>query len=142
MDLMIPTFANEMREMNQLMNRWFRNDAADITAADWMPKVDIEEDDKAYTIKAEIPEVNRKDVKIAVDNGMLTLIGERRHQKEEKSKKFHRVERSYGSFLRSFAVPSDVDESKIKASFADGMLYVVMPKGAEPKKHVREIPVG
>lgn len=142
MELMIPTFANEMREMNQLMNRWFGNGTAEVTAAHWSPKVDIEEDDKAYTIKVEIPEVSRKDVKIDVDSGMLTLSGERRHEKEEKSKKYHRVERSYGSFLRSFAIPSDVDESKIRATFADGMLHVVMPKGAEPKKHGREIPVG
>jgi HSP20 family protein len=142
MDFMIPAFANDVREMNQLMSRWFgTNGTTDLSAADWVPKVDIDEDEKAYTINAEIPDVKRKDVKISIEDGMLTLSGERKHEKEEKSKKYHRVERSYGSFLRSFALPADVDESKIKATFADGMLHVVMPKGQDHKKPVREIPV-
>jgi HSP20 family protein len=142
MDYMIPSFAKDMREMNQWMNRWLGNgNGTELVAADWMPKVDIEEDEKAYMIRAEIPDVKRKDVKIAVEDGMLTLSGERKHEKEEKSKKYHRVERSYGSFLRSFAIPADVEESKIAATFADGMLTVSMPKGATPKKHAREIAV-
>ena len=76
-----------------------------MTAADWTPTVDITEDDKEYLIKAEIPEVNKNDVKVAVQDGVLSIQGERKQEKEEKGKRFHRVERSYGKFVRSFSVP-------------------------------------
>jgi len=91
---------------------------------DWCPAVDVEETPNEYLVKAEIPEVAPNEVKITVENGVLSLSGERRSAKEDKSKKVHRTERFYGSFLRSFSIPTDTEESKISAEFKDGMLYV------------------
>jgi HSP20 family protein len=106
-----------------------------MTTGDWSPRVDISETDKEVVIKAEIPDVKKKDVKVTVDNGVLTIQGEKKHEKEEKGKKFHRVECRYGSFTRSFSLPENIDETKIKASFKDGMLnlQIQKTKGAKPK---------
>src|SRR6478672_7433789 len=87
----------------------------DITLAEWAPLADITEDDKEYLIKAELPEVKKEDVKVTVENGVLTLAGERKFEKEEKNKKYHRVERSYGSFVRSFALPDLAEADGVKA---------------------------
>ena len=112
-----------------------------LTVADWAPTVDITEDEKEYLIKAEVPEVNRKDVKVTVQDGVLAIHGERRQEKEEKNKKFHRVERSYGTFLRSFTLPEDVADEKLKAEFKEGMLLVHLPKAEKPKAKTVEIQV-
>ena len=88
---------------------------------------------KHLLIKAEIPDVNKDDVKVTVDNGVLTIRGERKQEKEEKGKKFHRVERYYGSFTRSFTLPDNVDEAKIKASFKEGMLNLQIQKTENAK---------
>ena len=104
-----------------------------ITAGDWTPRVDISETDKEFLIKAEIPEVNKEDVKVTVDKGVLTIRGERKQEKEEKNKKFHRVERFFGSFARSFTLPENADEEKIEASFKDGILNLQIPKHSEKK---------
>ena len=108
---------------------------------DWAPRVDIAETDKAFVIKAEVPEVKKDDVKVTVDNGVLTVAGERKQEKEEKGKKFHRIERCYGSFTRSFALPDNVDEGSIKATFKDGMLSLEIPKTAEVKPKTVEVKV-
>jgi HSP20 family protein len=99
-----------------------------LTGGDWAPRVDIAETDKEFSVKAEIPDVKKEDVKVTVDNGVLTIKGERKQEKEEKNKKFHRVERFYGSFTRSFMLSDNVDENKIEASFKDGMLNLKIPK--------------
>ena len=112
-----------------------------IATGDWAPRVDIAETDKAFVIKAEIPEVNKEDVKFTVDIGVLTFRGERKQEKEEKGKKFHRVERYFGSFTRSFTLPDNVDESKIKASFKDGMLNLQIQKTEKAKPKVIDIKV-
>ena len=75
-----------------------------MTVSQWAPLVDIAEDDKEYLIKVELPEVKKEDVKVTVENGVLTITGERKFEKEEKGKKYHRVERAYGSFMRSFTL--------------------------------------
>ena len=108
----------------------------DITLADWEPLADITEDDKEYVIKAELPDVKREDVKVTVENGVLTIAGERKFEKEEKKKKYHRVERGYGTFVRSFTLPDDADASKVKAEFKNGLLTVHLPKSenAKPKQ--------
>jgi HSP20 family protein len=97
---------------------------------------DITEDDKEYLIKAEFPEMRKEDVKVAVENSVLTISGERKFEKEEKKKKYHRVERGYGTFMRSFALPDDADFNKIKAEFKDGVLTVHVPKSehGQPKQ--------
>ena len=97
-------------------------------SGDWTPRADIAETEKNYQIKMELPEVNKQDVKIAVDNGILNIRGERHQEKEEKGKKFHRVERSFGSFVRSFTLPDNVDEKHIDAAFKDGLLTLTLPK--------------
>ncbi|HEV8337972.1 MAG TPA: Hsp20/alpha crystallin family protein [Candidatus Polarisedimenticolia bacterium] len=128
------------RLMGQLPMRYDVGREA-MTAADWVPNVDVSEDDKEYLIKAEIPEVDRKDVKVTVHQGILTLQGTRKKETEEKSKRFHRVERSYGSFFRSFIVPEDASEEKMKAEFKDGMLLVHLPKNENPKARMREVKI-
>lgn len=90
--------------------------------------VDLAEDDKAYTITAELPGIDEKDIDIDLTEGVLTLKGEKRAEKEEKDKNFYVSERSYGAFQRSFALPADVDTDKIDAKFAKGVLNVVLPK--------------
>ena len=110
-----------------------------LTVADWAPTVDITEDEKEYLIKAEVPEVDRKDVKVTLQDGVLAIQGERKKEREEKGKRFHRVERSYGTFLRSFALPEDVADDKLKAEFKEGMLLVHLPKTERPKAKTVEI---
>jgi HSP20 family protein len=106
-----------------------------MTVAEWAPLVDIMEDEAGYVIKAELPEVKKEDVKLTVQDGVLMLSGERKFVKEEKDKKYHRVERAYGSFVRSFSLPEDADEDKVTADFKDGVLQVHLPKSekARPK---------
>src|SRR5262245_2208839 len=106
-----------------------------MTVAQWLPLVDITEDNEAYLIKAELPEVSKDAVKVTVEGGLLTISGERRFEKEEKDRKYHRIERSYGNFTRSFAVPDDADDSKVTAEFKDGVLTVRLAKSdkARPK---------
>jgi HSP20 family protein len=109
--------------------------------ADWTPSADISETDSAYLIKAEIPGVNKEDVKVTLESGMLCIRGERHQEKEENDKKFHRIERSYGHFVRTFRLPDDVDESAIKADFKDGMLNVTLSKSATAKPKSVEVTV-
>jgi len=108
----------------------------DITLADWTPVADITEDEKEYLIKAELPEMKKEEVKVTVENAVLTISGERKFEKEEKKKKYHRVERGYGTFVRSFTLPEDADANKVKAEFKNGLLTVHLPKSekAKPKE--------
>jgi HSP20 family protein len=112
-----------------------------MTVAEWSPLVDIAEDDKEYLIKAELPEVKKDQIKLTVHNGVMTISGERTYEKEEKGKKFHRVERAYGSFTRSFTIPDDADAAKISAESKDGVLLVHLPKTAKPASKNVEIKV-
>jgi HSP20 family protein len=95
---------------------------------DWSPLVDITEDDHEYLFKADLPEMKKEDVKVTVENGILSISGERKAEKEEKKKKYHRIERSYGFFERTFTVPEDADAAKIVADFKDGVLKIHLPK--------------
>jgi len=108
---------------------------------EWAPLVDITEDDKEYLIKADLPEVKKEDVKISVHEGVLAISGERKYEKEEKGKKYHRVERAYGRFERSFTVPEDAEEDKVSAEYKDGVLKVHLSKSAKAKPKSREIKV-
>ena len=102
----------------------------------WMPLVDITEDEQEYLITAELPEVKKDDVKVTLENGVLTITGERKFEQEEKDKRYHRVERSYGSFARSFTLPSDGDPQKVNAEFKEGVLkvHVTKSEAARPKQ--------
>lgn len=112
-----------------------------LIGVDWAPLVDIEETDKEFLIKAELPAVKKEDVKVGLEDGVLTIQGERRQEKEEKDRKVHRVERSYGKFLRSFTVPRDVDDKKVMAEFKDGILLVHVPKAEVAKPRLIEVKV-
>jgi HSP20 family protein len=117
-------------------------DDENITVSEWAPLVDIAEDDKEYLIKAELPEVQKEDVKVTVENGTLTISGERKTEKEEKGRKFHRVERSYGRFERSFSIPDDAEGSNVKAEFKDGVLRVHLAKSEKARPKQIEVKVG
>jgi HSP20 family protein len=107
-----------------------------ITVPEWAPLVDIAEDDKEYLLKVELPEVQKDDVKVTVESGTLTISGERKSETEQKDRKFHRVERFYGRFERSFALPDDAEAGNVKAEFKDGVLRVHLAKSekARPKQ--------
>jgi len=129
---------------SRLSTRWpFRREtpSESLTVADWYPSVDISETDSEYLIKAEIPEVDKKDVKVTIQDGTLTIQGERKQEKEEKGRKFHRVERAYGAFVRCFDIPDGVDEEKVKAEFKDGMLLLHLPKTEKAKTKVIDVKV-
>ncbi len=100
---------------------------------DWRPRVDISETNKQYIIKAELPEVDKDDVDVSVENGMLTISGERRFEREDESEEQHRIERMYGKFQRSFTLPSDADAAGITARSKNGVLKVTIPKLVETK---------
>jgi HSP20 family protein len=112
-----------------------------MAVAEWAPLVDISEDDKEYLIKAELPEVKKEDVKVTAEQGTLTIMGERKFEKEEKGKKYHRVERSYGSFGRSFSLPDDASPGKVSAEFKDGVLTVHLAKDEKAKPQQIEVKV-
>ena len=144
--MLTTTRLNPFREMEDIQNRLFNQlktpqarpngEQESMTVSEWTPLVDIIEEDKEYVIKAELPEVNKQDVKVTVENGLLTISGERKFEKEEKGKRYHRVERAYGSFTRCFSLPDDTDTSKVNAEFKDGILKVHVAKGeqARPKQ--------
>jgi len=112
-----------------------------MTLAEWAPLVDIIEEEKEYRIKAELPEVNKSDVKVTVQDDVLTIAGERTFEKEETGRKYHRVERAYGSFARSFTLPEDADAAKVSADFKDGVLIVHLPKSEKARPKSIEVKV-
>jgi HSP20 family protein len=137
----------ELEDMSDRLNRVFARPATRtngkeaLTVADWAPTVDISETEGEYLIKAELPEVKKDDVKVTLEDGILTIQGERRREKDEKTTKYHRVERSYGSFVRSFSLPDQVDENGVKAEYKDGMLNLRIPKSEKAKPRAIEVKV-
>ena len=109
--------------------------------ADWAPVVDISEDNLEYLIKAELAEVKKEDVKITLEDGMLTITGDRKFEKEENGKKYHRVERAYGSFVRTFSLPDDASPGKVSAEFKDGVLKVHLAKDEKARPQQVEVSV-
>jgi HSP20 family protein len=112
-----------------------------ITATEWSPLVDVSENDKEFTIKADLPEVKREDVHVTLEDGTIRITGERKFEKEEKGRRYHRIERSYGTFERSFVLPEGAKTDKVKAEFKDGTLQVHLPKAPEIQTKATEIPV-
>jgi HSP20 family protein len=113
-----------------------------LAVAEWAPVVDIVEDENEYLIKAELPEVKKEEVKVTVQDDVLTISGERMFEKEEKGRKYHRMERDYGSFARSFTLPEDADGEKVAAEFKDGVLKVHLPKSEQAKPKSIEVKIG
>jgi HSP20 family protein len=122
-------------------NRIDSGEPHSLTVADWSPEVDITEDDHGYLIKADLPEMRKEDVKVTVDHGILSVSGERKTKKEDKKTKFHRIERSYGNFRRSFTLPEDADSTKVTADFHDGVLKVHLPTTSIEKSKTVEVKV-
>jgi Molecular chaperone (small heat shock protein) len=112
-----------------------------LAVPEWSPLVDISEDETEYLIKAELPEVRKEDVKVTAEEGMLTIMGERKFEKEENGKRYHRVERAYGSFGRTFSLPDDVTPNKVSAEFKDGVLTVHLTKDERAKPQHVEVKV-
>jgi HSP20 family protein len=129
----------EVATLQNRVNALFRDFSEDenaLTTANFVPAVDIYEDEKKVVLKLEVPGIEEKDLDVAVDNNTLTVKGERKFEKEEKEENFHRIERRYGSFFRAFTLPSTVDAENIKASYHNGVLKLEMAKKpeAQPKQ--------
>ncbi len=128
----------EIDEMQQRLNRMFLDrtgPARDPVFADFMPAVDIEETETEFVVKADLPDVKKEEIKIQLQDGVLAIEGERRKDKETAGRRFHKIEREYGRFVRRFAMPTDVDPEKVRAEFKEGVLHVFLPKStiARPK---------
>jgi HSP20 family protein len=108
---------------------------------DWAPSADISETDKEYVIRAELPAVKKEDVQVTLDDGMITIKGERKRQKEDKNEKFHRVESFYGSFERRFSLPENVNAEAISCESKEGVLTLRIPKSEMLKQKPKQITV-
>lgn len=134
----------ELEDVSNRLNTLFGRlpvEPGQLTLTDWQPVVDISETDHAYLIKAEIPDVEKRDVKVSVHDDMLTLSGERRQEKEDRNQKFYRIERAYGRFSRSFRLPPDVEGSTVSAEFKNGMPNVTLPKSRQAESRSIDISI-
>lgn len=109
--------------------------------ADWVPAVDVLETDTEFQIRAELPGIEKEQVSLAVEEGVLTISGRREQEKEENGKRYHKIERAYGSFARSFTVPDIVDQHKVSAEFKNGVLTVRLPKSEKARPKSIEVKV-
>jgi HSP20 family protein len=142
---------NPLREIDEAQNRLSRfflggfpnrmgsGEIHSLAVADWSPEVDISEDDHGYLLKADLPEMKKDDVRVTVEDGILSVSGERKTEMEDQKRKFHRIERCYGTFRRSFTLPEDADSTKVTAEFRDGVLKVHLPTTTVAK--TKAIPV-
>jgi HSP20 family protein len=131
---------NVEREMNKIFNSFGGRFSLTDTSNDdgyenavWSPLTDISEDKDNYVLRLDLPGVNKEDVKISYSDGQINISGERKQEKETKELKFHRVERVYGKYFRSFALPGAIKEDKIDAEFKNGQLLITIPKADEVK---------
>jgi HSP20 family protein len=133
------------REMEAVLDRYrpgrSLGQSEEMARSDWYPTVDVSETDGAYHIHAELPGVKKEDIKVSVHEGVLSLTGQRESKHEENNKKVHRVERSYGSFSRSFALPENVSAEQVEANFQDGVLEIDIPKAEVPKPKQVEVKI-
>ena len=131
--------------LNRLFTNWEPRFAANdelMTSGNFVPAVDIYEDEHALRLKFEVPGIDQKELDIRLENNTLTVRGERKLEKEEKQENFHRIERSYGSFVRSFTLPNTVEVDKVKADYENGVLNITLPKKAEAKPKQIKVTVG
>lgn len=141
-----PAYVGGFDEFDRLFDRFFGNALTNLAApspsvTDLALRLDVGETDKAYTVKADLPGVEERDVEVTLNDGVLTLSGEKRHEAETEGKVFHRIERSYGSFRRSLALPVDADENAIRAAMKNGVLAIEIGKKKLPEKTVKKIDV-
>jgi len=131
------------RQMNRMFDSFFNSgmQESDSMLSAWTPAVDIAERDDEYLVKVELPGVSKDDVKVTLESNILTIRGEKKQEKETKNEGYHRVERSYGSFERSFTLPTSVKNDKIDAGYKDGVLIISLPKAEESKPKQIEVKV-
>jgi HSP20 family protein len=129
------------RFVAETLRRWPRQAAEAQAALDWAPAADVSETEGEYLIKADLPEVRKEDVSITVQDGVLTLSGERRQEVRSENEKVHRVERAYGSFARRFALPENADEQSIRAESRDGVILIHIPKQKVVQPQPRQIEI-
>jgi HSP20 family protein len=149
-DRTFDTFRHEMESLHRSIDRLFENawggSGTSLLSEIWntrdvMPRLDLVEDDNTFRITAELPGLTDKDVQVSMSDHTLTISGEKKEEKETKDKQVYRSERAYGSFRRVVELPGDIDAGKVKASFANGVLTIEMPKSKEAQEKVRQIPV-
>ncbi len=124
-----------------VFDRWFDDDFTSNYVDSWAPAVDIEEKNGKYLLKADLPGMNKKDIHVELENGYLTLRGERKSEHEDRKDGYHRVERAYGSFSRSFKVPEGLSEKDITAKYHDGVLELSIPAPKVEKPKAIEVKV-
>ena len=129
------------RFVAETLRRWPRQTAEGQATLDWAPAADVSETEAEYLIKADLPEVRKEDVSITVQDGVLTLSGERRQEVRAENEKVHRVERAYGSFARRFALPENADELSIRAESRDGVILIHIPKQKVVQPQPRQIEI-
>jgi HSP20 family protein len=135
----------EFSTLQDRMNRLFRESQGpeeSLTTSSFAPPVDVYEDEHNVTLKIEVPGIDEKDIDVRIENNVLTVHGERKFEKEEKEENFRRVERQYGSFTRTFTLPSTVDAEKVSANYDKGILRIALPKKAEAKPKQIKVNVG
>jgi len=129
------------RFVAETLRRWPRQAAEGRAVLDWAPAADVSETEAEYLIKADLPEVRKEDLSVTVQDGVLTLSGERRQEVRAENEKVHRVERAYGSFARRFALPENADEQSIRAESRDGVILIHIPKQKVVQPQPRQIEV-
>jgi len=130
----------ELEEMQRTLSRLLGEGGVAPTEEDvWLPAVDIRETEDAILVEAEVPGVRKEDIKVDVKDGVLTISGERKYEREEKEENVHRIERAYGRFSRSFALPTNVDVERVQAKLRDGVLTIRLPKKESAKARAIKI---
>jgi HSP20 family protein len=135
----------EFSTLQDRMNRLFRETQGpeeSLTTSSFAPPVDVYEDEHNVSLKIEVPGIDEKDIDVRIENNVLTVHGERKLEKEEKEENFRRVERQYGSFTRTFTLPTTVDAEKVSANYDKGTLKIALPKKAEAKPKQIKVNVG
>ena len=137
----------DLVSFQERMNRLFQDTLGPsreelMTSGTFVPPVDIYEDEQAITLKLEVPGLEEKDIEVQLENNTLTVRGERKFEKEEKEENFHRIERRYGAFARSFTLPNTVDTGNVQASYENGILKIQLAKRAEAKPKQIKVSVG
>jgi len=137
----------DLVSFQERMNRLFQDTLGPtreelMTSGTFVPPVDVYEDEHAITLKLEVPGMEEKDIEVQLENNTLTVRGERKFEKEEKEENFHRIERRYGAFARSFTLPNTVDPSKVEANYDNGVLKIQLAKRAEAKPKQIQVKVG
>jgi HSP20 family protein len=127
------------QEMNRLFDEFFGERRQELAEGTWLPAVDVSETGEEIVVRAELPGLSKDDIELNIQDNVLTLKGEKKQEKKEEKENYHRVERSYGSFSRSFTLPAGVDPENVQATFKDGVLVIALPKVEEAKQKKIEI---